>query len=317
VLLAEPPVWQTLLSRFWPDGGTALGKLIGVAAAAEGPAGDQAVHAGLTAIGDGLFEGDPTGWEVSRRNVAAVAPELGRAVAAHVGVAAEALWVGVDGTQCAGATDALRGLAYLTVDRDAATTVGRALYDWAGGEVATAGAADAPALVAAVAVPSAFVAAQEYGHRFAYALETYELQEAAELRQMAWSHSVALVPELLPGIWGQAAGVLEGYAAIALGADGTWENGADRGPRFDSGTGVEQSLAAVDRADVDPAAVAAQARAAFVRTAGALGDPQPAESPESDWFAPILDTFLPQAEARRRPGIADSTGAGVTVRRPG
>jgi hypothetical protein len=309
-LLGETAVWQTVLSRFWADGGAALGDLITVAARAEGPAGDEAVQLGLAAIGDGLFEGDPTGWEISRRNVAAVAPQLGHAVAAHVDVAVDALWVGVDDSRCLGASDVLRGLGYLTVDPAATTEVAGALYEWAREEVAGGAVVHPGAVSAAVAVPSAFVAAQEYGQRFSFALDTYELQEAAELRATAWNGTVGLIPDLLPGVWGMAAGVVEGYAAIALGRDGTWDNGVDGGLHLDAGTAIQESLAAVGSdAAVEAAEVARQARAAFDRTAGALGDPLPAESPESDWLAPILDSFVSDALGRRRPG-----GGGVTPR---
>jgi hypothetical protein len=276
----------------------------------EGPAGDEAVRAGLAAIGDGLFEGDPTDWEVSRRNVAAVAPDLGRAVAAHVDVAVDALWVGVDDSRCLGASDALRGLGYLTVDPAAATAVAGTLYEWARGEVADGAVVEPGAVSAAVAVPSAFVAAQEYGQRFSFALDTYELQEAAEHRTAAWNASVGLIPDLLPGVWGLAAGVVEGYAAIALGRDGTWDSGVDEGLHLDAGTAIQESLAAVgSEASVEAAEIARQARAAFDRTAGALGNPLPAESPESDYLAPLLDAFVSDALGRRRPA-----GPGVTPR---
>jgi hypothetical protein len=309
-LLGETAVWQTVLSRFWADGGAALGDLIAVSARVEGPAGDEAVRAGLAAIGDGLFEGDPTDWEVSRRNVAAVAPDLGRAVAAHVDVAVDALWVGVDDSRCLGASDALRGLGYLTVDPAAATAVAGTLYEWARGEVADGAVVEPGAVSAAVAVPSAFVAAQEYGQRFSFALDTYELQEAAEHRTAAWNASVGLIPDLLPGVWGLAAGVVEGYAAIALGRDGTWDSGVDEGLHLDAGTAIQESLAAVGSEASDEAAeIARQARAAFDRTAGALGNPLPAESPESDYLAPLLDAFVSDALGRRRPA-----GPGVTPR---
>jgi hypothetical protein len=311
-LLSDTATWQTVLSRFWADGGTALGELITVAAQDAGPAGDEAVRTGLGAIGAGLFEGDPTDWQVGRRNVAAIAPELGRAVAAHVGVAVDALWVGVDDSRCLGASDALRGLGYLTVDRSAAGAVAGALYEWTRGELA--GDVDDPAaLSAAVAVPSAFVAAEEYGQRLSFALDTYEIAEAAEHRATGWNATVGLVPDLLPGVWGMAAGVVEGYAAIALGRDGTWENGVDDGLHLDAGTAIQESLAAVGaEVDVEAAEIARRARAAFDRTAGALGDPLPAESPTSDWLAPLLDSFLSEAQGRRRPG-----GGGVTPRGTG
>ncbi len=305
-LLASTEIWQTLLSRFWADGGAALGELITVAAQAAGPPGNEAVRAGLTAIGDGLFEGDPTDREVGRGNVAVVAPALGRAVAAHVDVAVDALWVGVDDSRCLGASDALRGLGYLTVDRDAARAVGEALSDWSRDQPSSVD--DGP--VPAVAVPSAYLATQEYGQRLSYVLDTFEAQETAQLRAAAWDGSVGLVPHLLRGLWGTAAGVLEGYAAILLGADGTWENGPDTGLVFDARTAIQQALGGADSASApDATAIVGQAREAFARTAGALGDPAPAVSPDSDFLAPVLDAVIPDAGGRRGPH-----GPGVTPR---
>jgi hypothetical protein len=300
-LLSATDVWQTLLSRAWTDGGTTLADTITLVAQEPGGIGDDAVRAGLTAIGGGLFEGDPSDWTVSRRTVAGAAPALADAVAAHVAVAVDELWVGVDGTQCLGASPALRGLGYLTVDRDAARVVGHALYGWATGQPAVVPDAGAPS--AAVAVPSAYLATQEYGQRLSYTLDTYEAQEAAEHRAAAWNWSVGLVPDILPGYWGTAAGLVEGYAAIVLGADGTWEDAPDTGLAFDAGGAVEEGLErAGDSPAVAAAEIARQARGAFERTAAALGDPAPVESPESELLQPILDTFASEAGNRRRPG---------------
>lgn len=196
------------------------------------------------------------------------------------------------------------------MDRDAARVVGEALYGWARSDAAGAtGATGGDDPSPAVAVPSAFVAAQEYGQRLAYALDTYEAQEGAENRRAMWNGTVALVPEIIPGLWGVAAGVIVGYAAIPLGADGTWENPPDTGLVFDAGAAVAEGDDRVDPV-ASPAEVARQIRAAFERTAGALGDPAPAESPPTDWLSPLLDAVVP--EAVRPPG-----GPGVTSRPPG
>jgi hypothetical protein len=143
-----------------------------------------------------------------------------------------------------------------------------------------------------VAVPSAYLAAQEYGQRLAHALDTYEAQEGAEHREAAWNGSAGLVPVLVPGLGGVAAGVVVGYAAIPLGADGTWEDPPDTGLVFDAGTAVVEGLDRVDPA-TSTAEVARQIRTAFERTAGALGDPAPVESPPTDWLSPLLDAVVP------------------------
>ena len=307
-LLTEADVWQTLLARFWADGGAALSGAVGLLAEEPGAAGDDAVRAGLTAIGAGLFEGAPSGWTVSRRNVAAVAPAMAGAVAAHVDVAVDALWVGVDDARCLGASDALRGLGHLTVDRGAAVVVGDALDEWARGVIA---GADAQAQEAAIAVSGAYLATQEYGQRLSHALDTYEAQEAAQLREVGWNWTVGLVPHVLPKGWGTVAELLTGYAAIGLRADGTWEDIVDSGPVLDAGTAGEQGLelGGPTRGLVD---VVRQARSAFERTAGALGDPAPVRSPQSDPWAPVADAVPPDGGGRRRP-----SGPGVTPRTPG
>ncbi len=207
-LLSEAAVWQTMLSRFWADGGAALGDLITVASQAVGASGDEAVRTGLAVIGAGLFEGDPSDWTVSRRTVATVAPALGEAVAAHIDVAVEALWVGVDDSRRLGASDALRGLGYLTVDRAAAGAVDGALGEWADRERAT-GAGSGPTSPAPV-VTSAYLATQEYGQRMAYALDTYEAQEAAALREAGWDWTGGLGPGSVAGARGIAGGIAGG-----------------------------------------------------------------------------------------------------------
>ena len=104
-----------------------------------------------------------------------------------------------------------------------------------------------PAVAApAVAVPAAYVAAQEYGQRLAHSLHAFEQQEDAENKQLLWDSTVGLVG-FLPGWWGVGAGLVEGYAAIALGMDGTFEVGADRGLHFDAGDAAD--LAAEGAAD--------------------------------------------------------------------
>jgi hypothetical protein len=224
---------------------------------------------------------------VNRPTVAAVAPALGEALAAHVAVAADALGVGVDGRLTEGRGDVLRGLGYLTLDRGAAAAVGDALHGWARVQpVALAGTSPSFPLPA-VAVPSAYLAVQQYGQRLAYALHGYEEKEAAENRQAGWDCTIGLVVNLVSGRPGVGAGVIEGYAAILFGADGTWDNGADRGLVFDRGDAADAALAGLppDRA---AEAVTRQARAAYDRAAAALGLPRPPTSPESDYLEPLL-----------------------------
>ena len=125
-LLGAEDVWQALLARFWNDGGTALGQVIAAAAAEPGPDGPRAVRLALEVVGGSLFEGDPREWDVSRRTVAVVSADIGRAVASQIGVAVDALAVGADG-RLGEQREVLRGLAYVSLDRTAAAAVEVAL----------------------------------------------------------------------------------------------------------------------------------------------------------------------------------------------
>jgi hypothetical protein len=311
-LLGGPQAWDGLLARSWDDGAASLSGLVERAAVDSEPAGEAAVRAGLIALGTGLEDGDPDGWTVQRETAAAVAPALGAAVAAHVAVAVDVLWAGVDAPGDTPRTDAMRGLGMVTLDRGAAAVVGEALFDWARAEIAAGTVIDPSAPAPAVAVPSAYLAVQEYGQRLDHTLDAFEARAAAQRRALGWDLTVGLVG-YLPGMAGNVGGVIEGYAAIALDMDGTWDNGVDRGLVFDGGTAADAS-----RADLGPAAaaeareVARQARIAFHRTAAVLGDPTPPESPPVDYLGPLFDALLPGPDDLRRPG-----GRGAAARPTG
>lgn len=286
-------VWEQLLARSWADGAVGFGALVERAAADPGPAGAAAVRTGLEALGAGWADGDPDGWRVDEVTAAAVSPALGAALAAHVTVAVDALWVGVDGSRCLPAPDALRGLGYLTLHRGAAAEVERALHDWAVAQPGELSGTSAAAPLPAVAVPAAYLAAQEYGRQMGYVRDSFEAQEEAERRAFAWQMTVGLLGEI-PGPAGRVAGLVEGFAAIALDRDGTWDQAPDPGPLFDDADAAEAARAALGPERVAAAEeVARQAAGAFVRAASALGEPVPAESPPTDWLAPVVDAFLP------------------------
>jgi hypothetical protein len=301
-LLGDRPAWDRLLARPWDDGAAALGDLIEQAGQDDGPAGQAAVRAGLTALGAGLEDNQPDGWTVDRVTAAAVAPALGPAVAAHVAVAVDALWIGVDDRSGPARADALRGLGLVTLDAGAAAALGEALLDWARAEI-VAGAVVAPAEPApVVAVPSAYLAARQWAVEMDHALDGFEAQADAERRALGWD-LLAGWTGYLPGVVGDVAGVVEGYAAIALGMDGTWENGTDPGQVFDSGSAVDAG-----RAELGPLPAAAadevgrQARIAFDRTTAVLGSPAPPESPPVDLLGPVLDAVTPGHDDVRGPG---------------
>jgi hypothetical protein len=289
-LLDDPHVWQALMRRVWGDGGTALADVITQAGREQGAPGDRALRTGLSTVGAGLAAGDPADWAVNRDTLAAVAPALGDAVAAHVDVAVEALRVGVDGQPAAHQADTVVGLGYVTLDRDAAAAIERALTGWAQVDPAALDGTTPEAPLPAVGVLSAYVAVRQYAQRADHALDALEDRETAENKELLWQHSVHLVPELIPGCGGIVAGLVEGYAAIALDMDGTWDDRADRGLVFDSTDAAVLALTTVaPQEGTAVRAVVDQATAAFDRTAAVLGERRAPVSPETDWLEPFED----------------------------
>jgi hypothetical protein len=310
-LLGDRRVWEASFLRFWGDGGTALGELIAEAARDAGPAGDRAVRIGLETVGAGLFEGDPSDWSVDRDTVVAVAPALADAVAAHVPVVTGALTAVATGDVGAGTEHLLKGLGYVTVDRQAAAAVGDALRDWSGTQPLDLARSGPAAPSPLVAVPSGYLAVREYGQRLAHALDGFELQEEAENKELFWSWTVGLALDLVSHAplktIGIAADLVNGYGPILLGMDGTFDVPVDRGLRFDAEDAVADALAALppDLA-VQAHAVRMQADASYRRTAAELGLPEPPESPETDLVGPLVEIAVGQladlAESEIRPG---------------
>jgi hypothetical protein len=260
------------------------------------------VSAGLHALGAGLgANGDPGNWTVDRGTAAIVAPALGEAVAAHIAVAADVLRVGTAGSASEADTAVLRGLGYLTVHDRAATAVEAALVAWAHAEYPAVPPRNDCAPVEAVAVPSAFVAVQHYGQRLEHALDGFADQEAAEDRKFWWDATAGLVTEFWPGPAGRVAGVVEGYVAIWLDLDGTWDPRHDDGAtydRADAAAAVRAALPAETRSQIE--GYARQAHTAMELTARVLGDPLPPEPPEKDYLAPVLEAVVPEADDLRR-----------------
>jgi hypothetical protein len=231
---------------------------------------------------------------VDRDVVAAVSPALGGAVAVHVGVAADALAsvASEGGGEDTGGV--LKGLGYVTVDRQAAAVVERALTDWAEAQPHDLAGSSRAEPLAAVAVPAAFLAVQEHGQRLTYALDGFELQEEARSREAWWNLTAGL---LLEGISylpvkpvAIVADVVGAYAPVLLDMDGTFEQGPDRGLRYSADVAGANALVTLPpelsaRAD----AVQAQSEASYRRAAGRLGAPVAPTSSEKDWVGPALD----------------------------
>lgn len=309
-LLGDQRVWEAALLRFWGDGGTALGELVEQAGRDPGPAGDRAVRVGLETVGAGLVEGDPSDRTVDRDTVAAVSPALGLAVTAHLAVVTDPLAAVARGSLPGDAEHLLKGLAYVSVDRQAADVVDTALRNWAVRQPLDLAGSGPTEPLAAVAVPSAYLAVQDHGHRLAYALDGFELKEEAEHRERMWNWTAGLALELLslapmPAV-ALTADVVNAYAPILLDMDGTFDQEEDRGPRSAADDAARQALAALPPAlAVQAHAVDAQARAAFSRTVQTLGVPESPRSAEEDWGGATLDIGMGLMEDKLTDRAAD------------
>ena len=130
----RPPSGRRCSPGSGRDGGAALGELIAVGRAGRGAAGDRGGahraggHRRRPVRGRSRRTGRSAG-----DTVAAVAPALGEAVAAHVDVAVEALWVGRRRLGCRESVDAAAGPGL--PDRSTGTRPGRSGGRWASGRV--------------------------------------------------------------------------------------------------------------------------------------------------------------------------------------
>jgi hypothetical protein len=155
--------------------------------------------------------------------------------------------------------------------------IGKALDVRAMAYVLAGSRAAPPVALPADLAPAAWVAVQEYGRRLDHALHGYEQQEEARAKQTLFNGSYGLL-QYAPGWGGGVAGIAVPYLARAMGADGTWSNGA-RG----SALGPDDAAAAA------PAARAARAREVYERTVQVLGLPAPPTSPVVQWWQPLID----------------------------
>ncbi|WP_324274455.1 hypothetical protein [Blastococcus brunescens] len=198
-----------------------------------------------------------------------------------------------DGAGGAGG-DLLKGLGYVTVDRQAAATVEAALSEWAGEQSHDLSGTSRTHPLPAVAVPAAYVAVQEYGQRLTYALDGFDLQAEAESRERLWNWTAGWVLEVASYVpfkpVGLVADVLGAYGPVLFDMDGTYEQGPDRGLRFGADVAGAEALATVPPSLAARAeAVQGQSEASYRRTAALLGDPAAPTSPEKDWVGPALD----------------------------
>ena len=291
-LLAAPGVWDALLARAWLDCGVGMSHLVEQATGDGLVSADAVVRAGLEALGAGLADHDPDGWTVNRATAAAVTTALLEATVLQVGVVGEAL-TSVGAEHSAQTVDLLHGLGYLTISRDPAEKIAKALAGWAAAapvdDRELVGLTEVPAFTA----PAAYVAVQEYGQRLAEALYGFEQQAFAEDRAFLFDMTIGLIPALLPDPVDTPFDVVTGYLAMWLGFDGRWSNGPVRGT-FDPDDAVVQVVAnlsgeqgaALER-------IAHKSREAYERTATLIGSPKPPQSGEAHWYGPLVDALIP------------------------
>jgi hypothetical protein len=293
-LLATPGAWDVLLTRAYDDCGLALGRLVEQATGEGVDSGSAAVRAGLEALGAGLEDNHPDGWTVNRATANAVTDALARGVGAHVDVVAEALRS--LGEPTTATEDLLNGLGYLTIGRDPALVVGKALAEWA---AAAAPVTDEELFgwtgrLPSFTVPAAYLAVQEYGQRLAHALHGYEQQAIAERRALTWDWTLGLITTLLPDPVDMPVQIIVDYLAIGLGFDGRWSNGEDHGLTFGQDEAVTSAIAnlpADQRDSLDR--IVFKAREAYELTVNVMGSPKPPEPPGVSWWRPAFDALMP------------------------
>jgi hypothetical protein len=298
-LLSSSAAWSVLLARAWQDAGTDLRRLLVLAGAPGGELGDAAVRAGLEALGAGLSSGDASHWRVDRTTVSSVAPVLAGNLAGHPAVTITVLQAGAAGSISAAQVAALRGLGYLTLVPEVAPAVDGSVRDWAQDRAGDAGATSG--LAAVTAVLGAHVAVREYGQRLAYALHGVDAQAAAAERTRA-ADTIGLLLTFAGGQVGTVLGLAEPFVAHWVGADGTWDNGPDRGVVL---TGEDAAVIALGafrvRGPVHAQAVLDQAARSFETVTGRVGVPVPPASPGFSYSETLL-----QGLSQTLPGKVDA-----------
>jgi hypothetical protein len=277
-LLTTPGAWDVLLGRMWTDGGEALDRILDQAVSMPGERGAAAIRSGLVALGSGLADGDPIDWTVNIPTASALTPRLAQVLAARIEVVVDALGVGVDGQLTDEQAAVLRGLGYLTLDRAAAAQVQAALLDWARIHPGTVDGMVRAAPSPAVAVPSAYLAVEQYGQRLAYAMHGYIAKHVAEGKKSIWDGTLGLAIALTFGKVGTVLSGVEPAITRFLGVDGSWSNGRDHGLVFTSAQAAELAVASPLASEPSPA-VARQVSGAFDRTLSAMHVPAPPVQP--------------------------------------
>ena len=227
-----------------------------------------------------------------------VAPALGRAVAAHVAVAVDALWVGVDDSRCLGAV----GRAARPGLPDRRPGCGPCRRD---GAVRLGAANSRPPSTTVRCRPSRCRAPtwrrRSTASVSSYVLDTYEAQESRRAPRGRLGLVGGPRSPSPPGRLGHGRRCARGLRRDLR------RGRRDLGERCRHGPGASTRARRSRRPSTEPAPrrrprrrqIVRQAREAFARTAGALGDPAPAESPEPDYVAPLMDASSPTPAARR------------------
>jgi hypothetical protein len=287
-LLADPVVWQTVLAHIWGDGGVGLSGVIAAAGQAPGEAGDAAIRAGLTVIGDGLPLGDPVHWTVNRATVGQIKAALGTALAGHLDVAFGAMSAAVGGWITDSDRALLRGLGTVSLDCAAVLAIGQALAVRSMAYVLSPSTRRPALALPVVLAPAAWTAVQQYGRMLDYTLDGYEKKADAEARATLYQGSYGQLAHL-PGWIGPVAGIAVAYGARALDADGTWNDHTPQAPALDAGDAMAAVTSASGIAGPYTQSAADRTEQVYDRTQEALGIPVPPASPVIPFLQPLWD----------------------------
>ncbi|QNG36159.1 hypothetical protein F1C76_05765 [Geodermatophilaceae bacterium NBWT11] len=255
-VLSDPPTWDALLGRTWPDGAADLVDLVELAGRS-GAAAEDVVAAALTAAGADLLPGSARVLTVDPGTWAAVAPALTRVAVDHPAP----LVAGLGSPGAPGSAALLSGAALLVSTEERRGLVATAVERAAAGTDTSA------------AVTGALVALEDHARWLAWLLPTVVARHDAAGRKADYDLLVTLPVLLVRGPWGQALQAGAGLLAPVLHADGSVARPAPAPVPTGPG-GVAARLDTTPGAALEPA-VLADALQAHDEVAAALALPVP------------------------------------------
>jgi hypothetical protein len=291
-LLQRTSDWTALLARSWDDWGSLLGDLVEQVGAAPADQARTALRSGLIAIGTGLADGHADGSAAWDELLTGLAPSMMGALAGHVDVLTVPLLVGATGVVDPASETALRGLARLSVEDDAAfDRLARALDASVAvrpGEIGELPHRSLPVVV----LPAALVAVRNHGPRLRHAVRENAEEDRAAAKAATWDSSVGAVLQLAgrAPLTGMAIGAAEAAVTRWTGFDGHRVSRPDDGPRWSAGDAARRVLRLVATEDeATRERVVVEAARAFVRTEEVLRVPAPRSTPDVSLGRAVLE----------------------------